>query len=639
MKLDIRSKVVAASAIVIVLAIAIISIFTIINTRNIVLTNTTEKELPAVMGEIANSINTDLQRPIAVSRVIASNPDYHQFLADGEPDSSKLVSYLKSIKDEFQAATSFYVSEGSGNYYTPGGVLTKVSPNDPNFSWFYSFRDSGKPFTLDIDADNVSGKITLFVNYRVEVNGQFKGLAGVGFAIDSVGDLIKQYRIGETGGVFLVDNQGKVVVHPDASKVGQNYFEQMGISASTLLTAERFTGYELDTPEHHSLLASSYLPDLGWYIVADVPYDDVFAQLDSLTNSLVLLGVLIAGIFLVFVTVVITHLISPFSHMTKLLEQIGDGGGDLTIRLDDTRNDEVGRMARGYNAFVGNLADIVHQVSLAADELQSSVNDVENKTAEMTEELSVQTQNTEQVATAIDEMGLTAREIANNAQSAADYSKTAEQLATQGTESVVKTLETVNGTTSQLAETTELVNQLSDNTESIDTILEVIRSVSEQTNLLALNAAIEAARAGEHGRGFAVVADEVRSLASRSHESAEEIKTTIESFKQQTQVVVQSISQSVEMSNSSLAQATQSGEHLEEIVNNMSKVNEMNFQIASATEEQSNVVGEIAPHVTAIAGVAQHNASNLTAMANDSQQLNHMAQTLNSLVANFKLDK
>ena len=638
MKLDIRSKVVAASAIVIVLAIALVSTFSIINTRDIVLANTLEKQLPAVMGEVANSINTDLQRPIAVSRLLATNPDYKRFLLNGEQDSANLSNYLRSIKDEFGATSSFYVSDITGNYYTADGILTKVTANDPSFSWFYRFKESRKLFAAIINVDAANGKMTLFVNYRVEIDGQFKALAGVGFAIDNMAELIKRYKIGENGIVFLVDGEGEIAAHPDSDKVGENYFTQIGIDKSSLLTQQSFESYELHNAGKHSLLASSYLADLGWSIVADVPYDDVYGQLDSLTYKLVLLGVIIAAVFLVFVTLVITRLISPFSHMTKLLEQIGQGGGDLTIRLDESRTDEVGRMARGYNKFVGHLADILRQVSSAADELQNSVRDVDVKTSEMTSELGVQTENTEQVATAIDEMGATARDIANNAQSAADYSKAAERLASQGTESVVQTLETVNSTTSQLTETTDLVHQLSDNTDSIDDILEVIRSVSEQTNLLALNAAIEAARAGEHGRGFAVVADEVRSLASRSHESAEEIKTTIESFKQQTQVVVQSIAETVELSQSSLVQATKSGEHLEEIVDNMTQVNEMNFQIASATEEQSNVVGEITPHVAAIAQVANHNASRLNDMANDSQQLNEMASKLNELVANFKLN-
>ena len=638
MKLDIRSKVVAASALVILLAITIISAFSITKSRSIILSNTMEKELPAVIGKIVNSIDRDLQRPIAVSRSIATNPDYKHFLASGEQDSEQLTNYLKAIKDEFQASASFYVSDVTGNYYTSEGILTKVTPDNPDFFWFYGFKNSGKPFAVVINIDEANGKMTLFVNYRVEINGQFKALAGVGFAVDNIRQLVTQYKIGDSGEVFLIDGEGKIAVHADANMVGQSYFDNVGVDADLLMTKQSYQSYEHTQGDRQHLIATSYLNDLGWYVVADVPHKDIFGQLNSLSYSLALIGVVMAVLFLVFITLVITRLISPFRHMTKLLEAVGQGGGDLTKRLDDSRTDEVGRMARGYNNFVEHLAGILRQVSATADTLQHSVDHVDSKTSEMTAELSVQSQNTEQVATAIDEMGITAREIAGNAQSAADYSKNAESLATQGTESVVATLATVNNTTSQLAETTALVNTLSDNTESIDAILEVIRSVSEQTNLLALNAAIEAARAGEHGRGFAVVADEVRSLASRSQASAEEIKSTIETFKAQTQVVVQSIAQSVEMSNTSLMQATQSGEHLQEIVTNMSKVNEMNFQIASATEEQSNVVDEITPHVTAIAEVSHHNATNLDEVAGDSQQLSKMAKNLNELVANFKLN-
>jgi methyl-accepting chemotaxis protein len=639
MKLDIRSKVVLTTAIIIVLVISVISSVSILNSRNIILSNTLEKELPAAMGEIANSINTDLQIPIAVSRVMATNPDYKQFLQEGEKDPGKITNYLKQIQHEFDATSSFYISDVTGNYYTADGILTHVTQSDPQFSWFYDFKNSGKPFVMVMNIDSANQKMTLFADYRVEVNGQFKALAGVGFVVDSVSDLIKNYKIGESGEVFLVDGNGVVTVHPDKSMIGKNYLDEVGVNKKNLLTQSKYQSFKNTENGYNSILATSYLADLGWYIVADVSEQEVFADLNNLTHTLIILGLVIAVFFLVVVTVVIKHLISPFSKMTSLLEDIGKGGGDLTIRLDDSRTDEVGRMAKGYNSFVESLADILKQVSLVGDDLLASVNYIDQKTNQMTSELSVQTDDTEQVATAVDEMGATAKDIANNAQAAAANSQEAENLATLGTQSVVKTLESVNQTTDQLAETTVLVTKLADETDSIDSVLEVIRSVSEQTNLLALNAAIEAARAGEHGRGFAVVADEVRTLASRSHDSAKEIQATIEKLKHQTQVVVESIGKSMDMSKISLKESSQSGEHLEEIVQNMSQVSEMNFQIASATEEQSNVVDEITPHVSAIARVSRLNSTSLNETSRDCQQLKEMATRLNQLVANFKLNK
>lgn len=365
----------------------------------------------------------------------------------------------------------------------------------------------------------------------------------------------------------------------------------------------------------------------------------MLAPIQNLTYSLIILGIVSAIIFLITMMIVITRLISPFGRMSDLLEEIGQGGGDLTIHLDESRTDEVGRMAHGYNSFVKNLVNILAQVSRTADDLQHSISSIDSKTSNMESDATSQTETTEQVATAIDEMGATARDIATNAQSAAEHSRQAEELAEQGTDSVNQTLESVNNTTAQLTETTTLVNQLSTDTDAIDEILEVIRAVSEQTNLLALNAAIEAARAGEHGRGFAVVADEVRKLASKSNESAEEIRGTIERLKQQTQIVVHSINKSVDMSNLSLEQANQSGQHLNSIVTNMVKVNDMNFQIASATEEQSNVIEEIIPYVSKIAEVSRHNFTSLDNVSQDSQHVKQMAITLNQLVSNFKLEK
>lgn len=639
MQLDIRSKVVLTTAIMILSAVTVISSVSIWSGRNIILTNTLEKELPSAIGEIANSINTDLQIPIAVSRVMATNTDNKQFLQDGEQNIEQMTRYLAQLKKEFDATTAFYISDATGNYYTADGILTTVMKGDPDSSWFYEFKNGLLPFAVVMDVDSSNQQMTLFVNYKVIDNGQFKAIAGVGFAVDNVRDLIQGYKIGETGEVFLINGEGVVTVHPDKNMIGKNYFTEKGINKEKLLTKSNYQSYQTAQDGASSIVAASYLADLDWYIIADISEEEVFTELNSLTYTLIVLGLIIAIVFLILVTVIVNYLISPFNKMALLLEEIGKGGGDLTIRLDDKRNDEVGRMATGYNNFVEYLSDVLKQVCSVGDELLTSISYIDKKTEQMTSELSGQTSNTEQVATAIDEMGATAKEIASNAQTAADGSREAEKRATQGTQSVIKTLESVNQTTSQLADTTKLVTQLVNETDAIDSVLEVIRSVSDQTNLLALNAAIEAARAGEQGRGFAVVADEVRTLASRSHDSTEEIKTTIEKLKEQTQIVVNSIAKSVEMSDTSLSEASISGEHLEQIVVNMNQISEMNFQIASATEEQSNVVGEITPHISAIANVSRCNSEGLNETSQDCQKLKITAKKLNQLVANFKLAK
>lgn len=167
------------SAAIIVLAISITSTFSIVKSRNIILSNTMEKELPAVMGELANSINTDLQVPIVVSRVMANNEDSKRFLLGGEKNITAMSDYLAAIKTEFNATSSYYISDATGNYYTSDGILTKVDPNNPAFSWFYSFKASNNPFAIVMNTDDANNKMTLLVNYRVEINGKFKGLTGI----------------------------------------------------------------------------------------------------------------------------------------------------------------------------------------------------------------------------------------------------------------------------------------------------------------------------------------------------------------------------------------------------------------------------------------------------------------------------
>jgi methyl-accepting chemotaxis protein len=254
----------------------------------------------------------------------------------------------------------------------------------------------------------------------------------------------------------------------------------------------------------------------------------------------------------------------------------------------------------------------------------------------MEQDLKQQTSQIEQVATAIHEMGASSDEIAQNANVAADSATNASNAINIGQDSVSVTSESIEHMNQQLSNTTSIINQLADDANSIDTVLDVINGVSEQTNLLALNAAIEAARAGEQGRGFAVVADEVRTLASRSQASTEEIRGIIDQLQQRTQQAVEAIEASTHLGAQCQSEASNSEQQLSSISLSVDEMNAMNVQIASATGEQSNVINEISPHISGISEIARENDLMVEKTALECTRLRDKATHLTSLVSQFK---
>jgi methyl-accepting chemotaxis protein len=347
---------------------------------------------------------------------------------------------------------------------------------------------------------------------------------------------------------------------------------------------------------------------------------------------------LISGLLVgIIIAIFMTRMMSiPINAAVRAMEDLADGEGDLTQRLAGTGNSDIAKMAKGFNGFASKVQTLVSQVAGSVGNLSSVVGQVTVIVDQTQGGSKQQHQQTEHVVKAIAEMTSSVQDVASNANSAADSAHRADEKARSGQKVVGETIASINLLASEIETGVNVVNKLSKDVESIGSVLGVIKSIADQTNLLALNAAIEAARAGEQGRGFSVVADEVRTLASRTQESTRLIEEMIDNLQKQVLAAVEAISNGQEKAKSSVETASNAGEALEEIATSVATISDMIIQIASASEEQGAVASEINQNVINISHIADENASASDKLANSSDDLAQLASELKQQVSNFK---
>ncbi|MBC3435515.1 HAMP domain-containing protein [Pseudomonas sp. BW16M2] len=520
-------------------------------------------------------------------------------------------------------------------------------------------KESKKACVIDPAPYKVGDKMVMLASFvePIMVDGQFQGMAGADLSVNFIQDLLnaadRQLYDG-AGELALVSSNGRLVAYTrDPAKFGEKAGDVLDSDeANTLknLSGEALH-YEVDAAKDRIEL---YLPfkiagtDARWTLLLELPLSTVMADVNRLQQDLAeqrrtdiagmtVVGLGIAALGLLVIWLLALGIARPLKQMVSMLDDIAQGEGDLTRRLQSDRADELGAIAKGFNTFLAKLQAMISQVVSSVQKVSDSSEHTADIAIRTNQGVHKQMAEIDQVATAVHEMTATAQDVARNATQAAQAASEADRAANQGLDIVRDTSHSISELAAEIGRAVTVVQDLARDSENINAILVTIRAIAEQTNLLALNAAIEAARAGEQGRGFAVVADEVRNLAQKTQQATQEIQQMIQQLQLGTREVVKVMEDSQGKTDISVQQASRAAESLASITQAVSVINDMNTQIASAAEEQSAVAEDINRNVINIGQVAGEVAGGADESSQASAELTKLAEQQRRLINQFRV--
>ncbi|TFH92852.1 methyl-accepting chemotaxis protein [Vibrio ouci] len=375
----------------------------------------------------------------------------------------------------------------------------------------------------------------------------------------------------------------------------------------------------------------------SWQLVGYIDLDTIQSNTDKL-NWLITLALLVCAAIIITVSVVvINYSFKPLKRLQDVVADLSQGNGDLTQRLTVERNDEIGTISLSINQFIEKLQHMFVDVSRSSQAIDSAVHNIAEQSASNVKTLDQHTLETEQAITAIEELSATAASISDSADNAAKLTESTNQFAEQSKQTVNNAVTSVNALVNQVSAMSEVTSTMSEDTKQISSVLQVIGEIAEQTNLLALNAAIEAARAGEQGRGFAVVADEVRALAARTQDSTSQINEMLAKLRSTTDNVVNEMDATRHSCEQTAANTNQVMDSLNQVTNSVVEMNDLNALIATSAMQQSQVTGEVSTNMAAIQEIVRLLNNNAGETHSVCEELRETSVDLSQLVGKFKV--
>ncbi|MFT5760107.1 MAG: methyl-accepting chemotaxis protein [Alteromonadaceae bacterium] len=462
---------------------------------------------------------------------------------------------------------------------------------------------------------------------------------------------IAALRYDQTNYYWINDYSATMVMHPikpalngkDLSSFkdpnGTQLFQEMANVVKS--KGQGFVPYFWEKPGFDAPVAKiSYVKGFKqwqWIIGTGIYLDDVEAEFLSMAVLTISIGAISFIIFSLLTLFIQRSIVRPLNETVDMITNISEGEGDLTKRLQVKGDDELTRLTSGFNLFSEKIKKLVNDVQQSSDKIKDTADSLDSLNQNAKSLAEEQNEQTGQLELSMTEMQQTINEIAHNAENAAHETNEGKKLANDSQQIVLETVKKIQILSENVQDASKVIKSLAEESESIGGVLDVIRSIAEQTNLLALNAAIEAARAGEQGRGFAVVADEVRTLASRTGQATEEIQTMIHKLQQGSLSAVSVIESSAEKAIETTKHVSQANESLHNISEIIKRINDMNVHVATAAEEQTLSANEINESVKRISTLSYESLQGINSAAECSAELNDMGENLSVQLCSFKV--
>ncbi|WP_434664643.1 methyl-accepting chemotaxis protein [Aeromonas sp. NJAU223] len=629
MTLSLRGKLLATSLGVVLLMAALLGVvaFQTLKSRTLEAIRSEAVNYGHAHGVAIGSWMEDRKHAVdALAAVIAENPQ------------ATLVPHLLQTR----------TSGGFGLTYFGGsdGQMTRHDPslNTANYDprarpWYQNAVKAGKFIVTPPYVSVTMQQMVVTLAEPVLHQGQVIGTVGADLSLDALIDEVLAMKVQGEGYAMLLDRTGLIVGHPQKDLALKQVAELAPDLSGAALTSWSQSGelHPATIDGRAVLLSVQAVPGTDW-LLAMVMYQDVLeAPFATLLWQLVGLTLVLLLLFSALLIATFNYLFADLGRVSKALADIAHGEGDLTVQIATRSQDEVGQLAQSFNQFVARLHGIVSRLREVTIELADQSRAQARGAESRSERVRQQQDEIVMVATAVTEMASATQEIAGNAEFAATTSGEAVHLAVAGQSQVGQSQRSITSLADEVADASQTIHELDTHAQKISGILATISGIAEQTNLLALNAAIEAARAGEQGRGFAVVADEVRVLSRRTHDSTAEIQQMIEALQQTTRRAVSGMESSRQLAGTSVEDAEAANLSLGQINEAIGAISDMATQIAAAAEEQTSVTGEISRNTENIRHVSQELAEQAREEAHQAASLKALTERLEQEIGRFRL--